>query len=148
LADEGLAVVPSGERLARFAEVQNMYLRIFSVLGGLGLLLGSGGFGIVVLRNIAERRGELALLRAVGYTRATVRRLIMAEHLLLLAAGLGLGGGAAAVAIAPAARGDATMALLPLAAVAVAVAASGAAWTALATAAALRGRLLPALRDE
>ena len=36
-----------------------------SSTGGLGLLLGSVGLGVVVLRNVLERRGELALLLAV-----------------------------------------------------------------------------------
>lgn len=149
LADAGLAVSSTVDRLERFAEVQNTYLRIFSVLGALGLLLGSGGFGIVVLRNVFERRGELAVLRAVGYSRAALRRLIVGEHLLLLAAGLAAGGVAAAVAVMPAGRGDVTLAsLLTLAMTAAGVALLGAAWTALAAGWALRGQLLPALRDE
>jgi ABC-type lipoprotein release transport system permease subunit len=149
LADAGLAATPAVERLEQFAEVQNTYLRIFSVLGALGLLLGSGGFGIVVLRNVFERRGELAVLRAVGYSRAAIRRLIVGEHLLLLVVGLAVGGVAAAVAILPAGRGDVTLAsLLTLTATAAGVGILAAAWTALATRWALRGRLLPALRNE
>jgi ABC-type antimicrobial peptide transport system permease subunit len=33
------------------------------------LLLGSAGLGVVVLRNVLERRGELGLLSAVGFRR-------------------------------------------------------------------------------
>ena len=47
---------------------------IFQLLGGLGLLLGSVGLGVVVLRNVLERRGELAILRAVGFRRRSLRR--------------------------------------------------------------------------
>ncbi|MBS3820490.1 MAG: ABC transporter permease [Phycisphaerae bacterium] len=149
LADAGLSVTPAVERLGQFAEVQNTYLRIFSVLGGLGLLLGSGGLAVVVLRNVLERRGELALLRAVGYTRGSLRRLIVGEHLLLVAAGLVIGGVAAGVAIMPSGGGAAMRSSLQaLAILAVAVAMASAGWTALATRWATRGRLLPALRDE
>ena len=35
-------------------------------LGRLGLLLGAVGLAIVLLRGVWERRGELALLRALG----------------------------------------------------------------------------------
>ena len=53
-----------------------------------GLILGSIGMGIVLLRNVLERRGELALLRAVGYNRAALGRLLLCEHGFLLCAGL------------------------------------------------------------
>ena len=36
------------------------------MLGGLGLLLGSVGLGMLLLRNTLERRGELALAAALG----------------------------------------------------------------------------------
>jgi hypothetical protein len=43
-------VVSVGAALAEFNTVENTYLSIFQVLGGLGLLLGSAGLGIVVAR--------------------------------------------------------------------------------------------------
>jgi len=46
--------------------VQNTYLGTFQILGGLGLLLGSAGLGIVVLRNVLERRGELGVAGGGG----------------------------------------------------------------------------------
>ncbi len=67
LRERGLELTPAAEKLNSFNAVQNTYLDTFQVLGGLGLLLGSVGLGVVVLRNVLERRGELALLAAVGY---------------------------------------------------------------------------------
>ena len=67
LADYGLDVVPTSERLASFHRVENTYLSTFQMLGSLGLLLGTLGMAAVLLRNVLERRRELALLRAVGY---------------------------------------------------------------------------------
>jgi hypothetical protein len=40
LEDYGLTTVPASERLAAFEAVQNTYLSIFSVVGGLGLVVG------------------------------------------------------------------------------------------------------------
>jgi hypothetical protein len=67
MADVGLEVAPATRRLAELNAVQNTYLSTFQVLGGLGLLLGSAGLGVVVLRNVLERRGELGLMTAVGF---------------------------------------------------------------------------------
>src|SRR5208283_667196 len=73
----------------------------FQVLGGLGLLLGSAGLGVVVLRNVLERRGELALLAAVGFAPRILRRLVVVEHAVLLALGMALGMAAAVLALLP-----------------------------------------------
>src|SRR6185295_6218153 len=62
LRDAGMELTPAAARLAAFSAVQNTYLGTFQVLGGFGLLLGSVGLGVVVMRNVFERRGELALL--------------------------------------------------------------------------------------
>jgi ABC-type antimicrobial peptide transport system permease subunit len=149
MQDVGLELTPAAERLAQFNAVQNTYLGTFQVLGGLGLLLGSVGLGIVVLRNVLERRGELALLIAVGFRKAQVQRLLLLENAALLAAGLLLGVLAAAVAVLPALL--APGAQLPVASLAVTLAAvllNGALWTWAATRVALRGDLLAALRNE
>ena len=57
----------TAERLAEFHRVENTYLSTFQTLGGLGLLVGTVGLAAVLLRNVLERRRELALLGAVGY---------------------------------------------------------------------------------
>ena len=57
--------------------------------------------GIVVLRNILERRGELGLLLAVGFRRRTLQAMALSEHGVLLLLGLGIGILAAAVAVLP-----------------------------------------------
>lgn len=145
----GLELTPAAQRLAQFNAVQNTYLGTFQVLGGLGLLLGSVGLGIVVLRNVLERRGELAVLLAVGFRRGTLQRLLLIENGALLLLGLGLGVVAAAVAVAPALLAP-TIELpwrtlgLTLSAVLL----NGILWTWAATRVALRGEILAALRNE
>jgi ABC-type antimicrobial peptide transport system permease subunit len=149
LADEGLAVMPAVERLAQFNAVQNTYLAIFQVLGGLALLVGSAGLGVVVMRNVLERRGELALMRAVGFRSRRLQRLVLAEHWALVALGLAGGTIAALVAVAPALRPTAgAVPYVSLGLTLAAVALGGLVWTYLATRLALRGPLLDALRGE
>jgi ABC-type antimicrobial peptide transport system permease subunit len=149
LEDVGPELTPAPERLAAFNTVENSYLSIFAALGGLGLLLGSLGLGVVVLRNVLERRGELALLRAVGFRRRALQSLLFSEAALLLFLGLAAGVVSALVAVLPALRSPG--AEVPIASLGVTLAAvflSGFLWTWGAAALALRGPLLPALRNE
>ena len=102
LSDYGFDVVSTPERLAAYHRVENTYLSTFQALGGLGLLLGTLGLGAVLLRNVMERRKELALLRAVGYRPAHLRTMVIAENAYLLIAGTVIGAVSALVAILPA----------------------------------------------
>jgi ABC-type antimicrobial peptide transport system permease subunit len=149
LQDVGLELTPTTQRLAAFNAVQNTYLNTFQVLGGLGLLLGSAGLGVVVLRNVLERRGELGLLQAVGFRRRALQWLVLSEHGGLLALGLGVGIVAALAAILPVLLAPgAEIHYVALAATLLGVLVSGLVWTWVATRFALRGRLLEALRNE
>lgn len=149
LADFGFDVVPTSERLANFHRVENTYLSTFQMLGGLGLLLGTLGMAAVLLRNVLERRRELALLRAVGYNSSHFTLMIIAENTFLLCCGLVTGALCALMAIAPvffsrpAHVGSFSLGLLLLA-----VLISGLTASIVATWAALRAPLLPALRAE
>ncbi|MCA9215676.1 MAG: ABC transporter permease, partial [Planctomycetales bacterium] len=89
--NEGFTPQSSKAILRDLLAVQNTYLSTFQSLGGLGLLLGTFGLMAVQLRNVWQRRSELALLRATGLDRARVGRLILIEHAFLLFSGLGIG---------------------------------------------------------
>ncbi|MBI1349098.1 FtsX-like permease family protein [bacterium] len=101
LAEYGFDTEPVADRLARFLAVQNTYLSTFQSLGGLGLLLGTFGLATVMLRNVLERQGELALLRAVGFRPRQIGGMVLAETLLLLLWGLATGTLAAWLAMTP-----------------------------------------------
>jgi putative ABC transport system permease protein len=119
------------------------------MLGGLGLIIGSVGLGLVVLRNMLDRRGELAMLRAVGFDKVTLKRLVFYEHGGLLLTGLVCGVVAALVAIGPALKSPgAEVPYLSLTLTIIAIGISGLVWIRLATTFALTGKLLDALRNE
>ena len=149
LSDLGLDVQSTSQKLAGFHRVENTYLSTFQTLGGLGLVLGTFGLAAVLLRNVLERRRELALLRAVGFRRRDFSLMIAAENSLLLLLGLVTGGVAALVAIAPAlwARGGSfgggSLGLLLLA-----VMVSGLLTSVLAVSAVSRTPLLTSLKAE
>jgi len=147
--DYGLEITPAARRLNQFNAVQNTYLGTFQILGGLGLLLGSAGLGIVVLRNVLERRGELAVLMAVGFRRHRVERLVLLEHSALLGIGLAIGLVAAVVAVLPTLISPGSpFPYTTLVPTLLAVLANGLIWTWAATRLAMRGNLLEALRNE
>lgn len=113
-ADVGVSVEPAVERLRRLQAVQNTFLSGFQALGTLGLLLGTAGVAAVQLQNVLERRGQLSLLRAVGFTTGRVRGLLVIETLLTVGLGLLAGTGAGLLAVTPMLSGDAGIARLPL----------------------------------
>ena len=149
LADYGFDVTSAPERLAAFHRVENTYLATFQTLGALGLLLGTLGLGTVLLRNVLERRRELALLRAVGYNTREVSLMVLVENGLLLFGGLGAGTVCALVAIAPAwiERGG-QFPVTTLGGLLLAVAVAGLVSSLVATIVAVRSPLLAALRSE
>jgi putative ABC transport system permease protein len=149
LRDFGLVLTPARQRLAAFSAVENTYLSIFQILGSLGLVLGSVGLGLVVLRNMLDRRGELAMLQAVGLSKRALKRMVFYEHVGLLLCGLACGIVAALVAVGPALKSPAAQVpYFSLAVTVIAIAVSGAVWIWLATRFALRGPILEALRSE
>lgn len=104
LSDFGVDVSDTHQRWASYHEVENTYLATFQALGSLGLLLGTIGLGAVLARNVMERRREIGLLRAVGFSAANIRTMVLSEGMALVLGGLLLGAGCALVAIAPALR--------------------------------------------
>lgn len=149
LSDFGFDVTRTGERLASFHRVENTFISTFQMLGGLGLALGTLGLAAVLLRNVLERRRELALLRAVGYNATHFALMVVAENALLLLCGLVTGTACALLAIAPvfSSRGG-QLPFISLGLLLLAVIISGLLASLVATAAALRSPLLPALRAE
>jgi len=149
LSDFGFEVTSTVERLRAFSEVEHTYLSIFQLLGGLGLILGSVGLGLVVLRNMLERRGELAMMRAVGFDKSTLKRLVISEHWGLMVWGLVWGVVCALTAVGPALKSPgAEVPYFSLALMVAAIGVSGLLWIWAATSFAMSGGLLDALRNE
>jgi putative ABC transport system permease protein len=101
LSDVGMDVVDSAQVLSRLMAVQNTYLKTFQSLGALGLLLGTFGLAIAQLRSALERQGELAVMRAIGFSRYRLGSSVLMETIGLLALGIGCGLLCSAIAIAP-----------------------------------------------
>jgi ABC-type antimicrobial peptide transport system permease subunit len=102
LTDLGATVTTTSDRLAAFHSVENTYISIFNVLGGLGVILGAAGLGLVTARNLAERRNEFTQLHQLGISRKIIRSLVFRETRQFILWAVGIGLVAAIVSILPA----------------------------------------------
>jgi hypothetical protein len=149
LGNWSIQLYSTRELLSSYHRVENTYLSTFQSLGTLGLVLGTLGLATVLLRNVLERRSELALLRATGYPKSALAIIVLGENILLLLWGVGTGILCAVIAIAPAihSRGS----FLPLSifgSVLGPVLITGIGASLVAVAAVFRSPLLQALRSE
>ena len=101
LGDVGMDASQTRDVLAGLLAVQNTYLKTFQSLGALGLLLGTIGLAIAQLRSVLDRRSELAVMRAVGFTRRRLANVVMRETAVLLLIGIGCGSLCAILAVLP-----------------------------------------------
>jgi putative ABC transport system permease protein len=144
----GFQVQTTADKLAQFHQVQNTYIRIFMVLGAMGLVLGTVGAGLVVLLNVLDRAGELAMMRATGFEKRRLRAMLFLEHAGLLTAGLFLGVISAMVAAGPQLGHIENLPWKMMAVLIAVMWISGLVSVQMAAAAAMRGDLLEPLRKE
>jgi putative ABC transport system permease protein len=149
LSDYGIDVTSTHQRWQAYHQVENTYLATFQALGSLGLLLGTIGLGAVLARNVLERRKEIGLLRAIGYSPANLRGMVLSEGMFLVASGLALGAGCAIVAIIPALRDRAqSLPLVNLGGLLIAVLVTGAVASLFAIRLASRTPVVQAIKSE
>jgi len=149
LTDYGIEITETKNRLAEFNTVTNTYLTVFMILGGLGVIIGTFGLGVVLLRNMLERRSEIALMMAIGYEKKHVFRLILTENLILLFAGLICGISSAFIGILPSILSPAfTMPIGFISILVVVVFVSGFIWIYFPARSAIKGNVIRGLREE
>ena len=149
LTDYGVELTPTTTRLAEFNSVENTYLTVFMVLGGLGVIIGTFGLGVVLLRNMLERRSEIALMMAIGYEKKSIFRLILLENLFLLFAGLLAGIASAFIGILPSILSPAfTMPIGFISILVFVVFVSGFIWIYFPARNAIKGNIIRGLREE
>ncbi len=84
--EEVEATRPS-DALAAQKAVSNSFTSLFLGLGAVALLVGGIGIANVMVIAVIERRSEIGLRRALGATRAHIRRQFLTEAILLSGAG-------------------------------------------------------------
>jgi putative ABC transport system permease protein len=101
LSEYGAHFEHAGERLASFFVVTNTYLSVFTILGGIGMILGVAGLGLILIRNFNQRKRDFGLMLAEGFCIKSIRKIIFKEHTRILMAGVITGVVSALVATGP-----------------------------------------------
>ena len=54
-------------------------MQLMELFLGMGLIVGIAGMGIITIRNVAERRQEIGVMRAIGYQRDMILKAFLLE---------------------------------------------------------------------
>jgi putative ABC transport system permease protein len=68
------------------------FIQLLEGFLALGLVIGIAGLGVVMLRAVRERRREIGMLRAMGFSARLVRRAFLVEATFIAAQGIVIGG--------------------------------------------------------
>jgi ABC-type lipoprotein release transport system permease subunit len=101
LQDHGVLLQRPEHLLEGYLRVERTFMLIFGVMGGLGMLLAVAGVGALSYRRLLERRRDVALLSALGFSDDRVQSVALGEMLSLLGSGITCGTIATLVALAP-----------------------------------------------
>ncbi|HBC77293.1 MAG TPA: hypothetical protein DCZ51_01615, partial [Bacteroidales bacterium] len=88
LSEYGVHFEPAGERLASFFVVTNTYLSVFTILGGIGMILGVTGLGLILIRNFNQRKRDFGLMLAGGFSLRSIQKIIFGDHARILIYGI------------------------------------------------------------
>jgi len=88
---DGMVLLDFHQVLATSIEQFNGILTLLEVFAALGLAVGIAAMGIVALRAVAERRREIGMTRAAGFTRTDVFLSFLLEYSFISLLGIGIG---------------------------------------------------------
>ena len=66
-------------------------MQLFEIFLGVGLIVGITGLGIITIRNVAERRQEIGVMRAIGYQKDMILKTFLLETSFVSLLGIILG---------------------------------------------------------
>jgi putative ABC transport system permease protein len=66
-------------------------MQLMEIFLGMGLVVGTSGLGIITIRNVAERRQEIGVMRAIGFQRDMILKSFMLESSFVSLLGIILG---------------------------------------------------------
>ncbi|TAJ20951.1 MAG: FtsX-like permease family protein, partial [Dehalococcoidia bacterium] len=72
LLEKGVQAVSIHEKIEESASQSQAFQTLFQGFMGLGMIVGIAALGVIAFRTVAERRQQIGMLRAIGYSRRLV----------------------------------------------------------------------------
>ena len=91
--DNGLEPIVLRDTIEKQTGFSNGFTQLLQGFLALGLLVGIAGLGVISTRAVVERRQQIGMLRAIGYSRGLVQLSFLLESSFIAILGLLLGGG-------------------------------------------------------
>lgn len=91
LLERGVVADSLQQELDDAAAQSSAFQYLFEGFMGLGLIVGIAALGVIAFRTVAERRQQIGMLRALGYTRRMVALSFFMESSFIALAGIGMG---------------------------------------------------------
>jgi putative ABC transport system permease protein len=89
----GLVLYNIASLLATSVQTTEGFIGLLELFVGLGLGVGIAAMGIFALRAVVERRRQIGMLRAMGFTRGMVLRVFLVEYTFVTVLGIAIGVG-------------------------------------------------------
>ncbi len=91
LAEYGLNGIVVHDVIEEAMAMSSSIMQLMEVFLGVGLIVGISGLGIITIRNIAERRQEIGVMRAIGFQRNMILSTFLLETSFVALLGIVLG---------------------------------------------------------
>ena len=79
LAEFGLNGIVVRDLIEEIMMMSSSIMQLMEIFLGVGLIVGISGLGIITIRNIAERRQEIGVMRAIGFQRNMILNVFLLE---------------------------------------------------------------------
>ena len=87
----GLETIDVSETIEDLQAAQRSFFNLVLAFMTLGLVVGIAALGVISARAVVERRHEIGVMRAIGYSRGMVQMNFLAESSFIAVLGIGLG---------------------------------------------------------
>jgi putative ABC transport system permease protein len=91
LAEFGLSGIVVKDVVEEFMAMASSMMQLMEMFLGVGLIVGISGLGIITIRNIAERRQEIGVMRAIGFQRSMILNTFLLETSFVALLGIFMG---------------------------------------------------------
>ncbi len=91
LLERGVQARSIRERIEDSAAQAQAFQTLFQGFMGLGMIVGIAALGVIAFRTVAERRQQIGMLRAIGYSRRLVAVTFFLESSFIAVTGIGMG---------------------------------------------------------